>query len=65
MDRYKLEYERKKRGVSISDLCETIGICRSSYYRKCKGESEFTQGEIQKIIDLLELETPVGIFFAD
>ena len=25
--------------------------------------SEFTQGEIQKIVDFLNLETPVGIFF--
>ena len=32
-------------------------------YRKCNGISEFTQGEIQKIVDFLNLETPMGIFF--
>ena len=27
------------------------------------GTSEFTQGEIQKIVDFLGLETPMGVFF--
>jgi len=27
--------------------------------------SEFTLGEIQRIVDFLKLETPVGIFFED
>ena len=44
-------------------LCEVLGISRSAFYRKCNGGSEFTQGEIQKIVDFLNLETPVGIFF--
>lgn len=65
MDKLKLEYEMKSRGVSVDALCEKIGISRSAYYRKVSGKSEFTQGEIQKIVDYLGLSSPMGIFFAE
>ena len=64
MDRFKLEYEMKTRGVTVQALCKAIGMSRSAFYRKCNGTSEFTQREIQKIIDILNIESPVGIFFA-
>lgn len=63
MNKARLEYEMNLRGVSRSDLCKILGISRSAFYRKCNEISEFTQGEIQKIVDCLNLETPVGIFF--
>lgn len=65
MDRYRLQYEMKKRGVTVDNLCEAIGINRTTFFRKCKGTSEFTQGEIQKIVDYLGLESPMGIFFTE
>lgn len=64
MDKALLEYEMKKKGVSVDELCKKIGISRSAFYRKCNGTSEFTQSEIQAIIDCLGLESPVAIFFA-
>lgn len=63
MDKNLLMYEMKKRGVSIKDMCEKLGISRSAFYRKCNEKSEFTQNEIQIMVDYLELESPVGIFF--
>ena len=63
MDKVLLEYEMKKRGISISDMCDKLGCSRSAFYRKCNGISEFTQSEIQTIVDYLELDSPVGIFF--
>lgn len=65
MDRYKLEYEIKSKGVTIEKLCKDLNISRSAFYRKCNGKSEFTQSEIQKIIDYLHIDSPMGIFFAD
>ncbi|SCJ79276.1 Helix-turn-helix [uncultured Flavonifractor sp.] len=65
MDKLKLEYEMKKRRVSVEELCNAVGISRSAYYRKVSGKSEFTQGEIQKIVDYLGLSSPMGIFFAE
>lgn len=65
MDKYRLEYEMKKRQVSKGELCQAIHMSRSAFYRKCNGISEFTQSEIQAIIDYLKIESPLGIFFAD
>jgi len=65
VDRYKLQYEMKKRGVTVEKLCEVIGINKTTFYRKVKGISEFTQGEIQAIVDYLNLDSPMGIFFAE
>ncbi|MBR5594032.1 MAG: helix-turn-helix transcriptional regulator [Bacteroidaceae bacterium] len=64
MDKALLEYEMKKKGVTIEEMCKIIGISRSAFYRKCNGTSEFTQSEIQTIVDYLKLESPMGIFFA-
>ena len=63
MNKARLEYEMKIRGVSIADMCEMLGISRSAFYRKCNGISEFTQSEIQSIVNFLDLESPMGIFF--
>lgn len=65
MDKAKLMYEMSKRDVSIQDMCEKLSMSRSAFYRKCNGTSEFTQSEIQKIVDILELDSPMGIFFAE
>lgn len=65
MDKFKLEYEMKSRGITIEKMCEFLQISRSAFYRKCNGKSEFTQGEIQKIVDYLGLDSPMGIFFTD
>ncbi len=65
MDKYKLEYEMKRRDVSKEELCKEIHMSRSAFYRKCNGKSEFTQREIQAIIDYLGITSPVGIFFTE
>lgn len=64
MDKALLKYEMSKKGVAIDDLCKKLNMSRSAFYRKCNGKSEFTQSEIQAIVDLLNLESPVAIFFA-
>lgn len=53
------------RGISIKMLCGDLNISRSSFYRKCNGVSEFTQSEIQNIVDYVGLDSPMGIFFDD
>lgn len=65
MNKAKLEYEMSVHNISKSDMCAMLGISRSAFYRKCNGESEFTQSEIQKIVDILNLESPMGIFFSE
>ena len=60
MDKNLLEYEMKKRNVTIKMMCKKLGISRSAFYRKCNGITEFTLREIQII---LELGLPNVIFF--
>ena len=65
VDKTRLEYEMKRKGISVDILCSHLGISRSAYYRKLKGSSEFNRSEIQGITNILELESPVDIFFAE
>lgn len=65
MDKARLMYEMQKKRVSIKEILEVLDMSRSAFYRKCNGISEFTQGEIQKIVDYLELDSPMGIFFPE
>lgn len=65
MDKARLLYEMQKKGISIQEMCEKLCMSRSAFYRKCNGISEFTQSEIQKIVDILDLDSPMGIFFAE
>ena len=68
MNKYKLEYEMKSRGITIEKMCADIKMSRSAFYRKCNGISQFTQGEIQSIVDYighLTIDSPMGIFFAE
>ena len=64
MDKDLLYYEMKKKKLSPESLCKKIGISLSAFYRKCKGTSEFTHSEIQAIVDALQLDSPVPIFFS-
>ena len=64
MDKALLQYEMSKKGITTGDLCKKLDMSRSAFYRKCNGKSDFTQSEIQAIVDLLQLESPVAIFFA-
>lgn len=41
MDSARLEYEMRKRNVSVRDMCAELGISRSAFYRKRSGKSEF------------------------
>ena len=63
MDKFLLQYEMRKKNISVGELCKKIDMSRSAFYRKCNGKSEFTQSEMQAIIELLNLESPVAIFF--
>lgn len=63
MNKHRLYYEMAMRNIKVKELCEAIGMSRSSFYRKVNGYTEFTQGDIQAILDYLHLDTAMGIFF--
>lgn len=65
MNKALLEYEMKRKHVSVLELSEHLGISRSSFWKKCNGTSEFKLSEIRGIISYLEISNPEPIFFAD
>lgn len=65
MDKALLEYEMKKNNLTAEDMCKQLDMSRSAFYRKCNGISEFTLGEIKMIVNILHLESPMAIFFAN
>lgn len=70
MNKALLDYEMRVRGLRKKDLYTAINISKASYYRKQNGTSDFTGGEIQKIMDTLSSVEPLSyedafrIFFA-
>ncbi len=65
MDKQKLEFEMRLNGVTIKNMCKELNISRSAFYRKCNGITQFTQGEIQHIVEFLKLDSPMVIFFKE
>lgn len=54
-----------ERGTTQQNVAESIGIDRSTFYRKMKHGGDFTIGEAQKIADSIPLtnEEAIEIFF--
>lgn len=52
-----------ERGLSQADVAKAIGIVPKTFYDKMK-IGVFGSDEIEKMIDLLEIEDPISIFFA-
>lgn len=53
-----------KNGISQAKMAEIIGITPKTFYEKMK-LGIFGSDEIQIMIDTLNIENPIEIFFAD
>lgn len=65
MDKELFEKAIDDSGLSINQICEQAGMSRSAFFRKRTGESEFTWSEIEKLVDILGLKSPVPVFFKE
>ncbi len=63
MNKAKLMQAMQDCNITKKQAREYLGISRTAFYRKSNGKSEFTLGEIQKLMDLLHLESADEIFF--
>jgi len=63
-DRNALEYEMKKKDISVDEMIAECHMSRSAWYRKLKGTTQFTLAEIETISSRLE-KTPAAIFFVN
>ncbi len=52
-----------KKGTSQRQVAMSIGMTEKTFYEKMK-KGVFGSDEIQKMIDLLDIEDPENIFFA-
>lgn len=51
-------------GMKMKELASAIGIDESTMYRKISSGGNFTRDEINRIIDVLHIDNPMDIFFA-
>ena len=66
MNTKELKIQMIRENKTVNQLCEAIGICRSAWFRKVSGKSQFTQGEISKLRFELDLDDQMtGIIFFD
>lgn len=64
MNRTELRAQMIRKHKTADDLCTALGISRSAWFRKLKGESQFTQGEITGLRFELELDDQMtGVIF--
>ncbi len=55
-----------EKGVSALEICNEIGICETTFYRKLSRDGDFSRFEIRKIVEILNLTSSErdSIFFA-
>lgn len=63
-DNRKLMAQMVLRNVKTEDVAKELGINPATFYRKLNKDGEFTRSEIQKLIEFLNIEKPMDIFFA-
>lgn len=51
-------------GMTMKELAEQLGIDESTLYRKVSSDGNFTREEINRMISIMHIEDPMGIFFA-
>jgi plasmid maintenance system antidote protein VapI len=64
-DKRKFLAQMTLRNVSKKDLAEKLGINEVTLYRKINNDGYFTRAEINKLIEVLGIENPAEIFFAE
>lgn len=64
VDTNKLRGKIAEKGLSQRDVAQALGISDATFYRKMK-EKKFDSSEISKMINVLEIENPIEIFFAE
>lgn len=55
MNADKIRGKIAEKRMSVSDFCKAAGFVRSTFDRKMNGDSEFSRGEIERIISVLNL----------
>lgn len=65
MNKQALFRKMEEKNISITEMFQALGMSRSAFYRKCNGKSEFTLGEIFRIMQILGIDDANAIFFSE
>lgn len=52
-------------GMTRGDLAKAMNLDPSTLYRKIKANGNFSRKEISQIVEILKIDDPEAIFFAD
>ena len=64
-DKKKFKAQIILAGTTAKELAKNLGIDESTLYRKINADGNFTREEISKITEILNIDNPQDIFFAD
>ena len=53
----------REKGITVTRMCNEIGISRKAFWSKCTGKTEFKQSEIAKVINLIGAKHGSSVFF--
>lgn len=61
----KLKAQMTLLGITAKDLAKELDINEATFYRKLQRDGDFTRKEINILIQVLQIENPEEIFFAE
>lgn len=64
-DKNKFKVQLLLNNRKLSEIADLLGINLVTLYRKMNGESDFYRNEIQLLCEILNIENPAEIFFAE
>lgn len=64
-NKYEFNAALARKGMKKVELAKHLGIEYSTLYRKIEENGKFTREEMAKIIDILGIDDPMKIFFAE
>lgn len=63
-DKRKLQAVMLLKGKKVEDISKVLGVNESTIYRKLNNDGDFSRSEIEKLVDYLEIDNPIDIFFS-
>ena len=64
-DRNEFKAQVVRKGKTMKQVADFLGIDESTLYRKIQADGNFTREEINLLIDFLEISEPMTIFFTN
>lgn len=64
-DKKRLQAQMVLTGMNVKEVSAALGINETTFYRKLNNDGDFSRKEISQLVEILKIEDPMIIFFAD